>query len=394
MLFAPVLVAEGSRTVRTNDLPQSRLKAKMVCGAHIKTASPDVIVGGPTERTLFVFDLEGWFQTGLEVLGLAALAGAAVLAAAAGAAAFLGFAAITGGAMLAFEGLGQIGDMLGPGYRDLFQGVAGFGLLALSPRMARTARVRHLAAEEATHRARLSQLNADEAASAARAKASPSLPTEKDPRPGVARNRTVMENRTPAERAAAARDRAEITRLSNESAAARARAETARTPAERDALNALADRRLAEAREILRPHVENRDVPAIVERLDVSSPRDGGFLWSGNKTEAGRRAQAAGGTTLEQTPGGRVIDDWALLNRDYLPWHEGGNQVWGGASQRYAQGLSGNVRNVQTEAKNALGGGDTFRYFERGEVEQGMVSGRITGYEEIVIPNPPRPPPS
>lgn len=386
-LWVPDLIAEGSATVRTNDVPQSRLKMKMVCGAHIKTSSPNVIIGGPTERTNFVFDIEGWFKTGLEVLGLAALIGGGLLAAAAGAAAFAGFVAITGGTMLAFEGLGRLGDMIGPGYRDLFQGIAGFGLLAASPRMARAGRARALAAEEAAHRARTSALAADEAASSARAQPRYG-PHEPGPQQ-VARNRTAMANRSPAERAAAARDRAEITRLSNESAQARARAETARTPQERATQNALADRRMAEAREILRPHVENRDVPAIVERLDVSSPRDRGFLWSGNKTEAGRLASEVGGTTLEQTPGGRVIDDWALLNKDYLPWQEGGEAVWGGASERYAQGLSGNVRNVQTVTRNGQGGGYTFKTYERPQVEGGLANGRITGYGEVVIPDPP-----
>ncbi len=37
----------------------------------------------------------------------------------------------------AFEGLGRIGDRLGPGYRDLLQGAAGMGLLFAGPRMAR-----------------------------------------------------------------------------------------------------------------------------------------------------------------------------------------------------------------------------------------------------------------
>jgi len=333
-LWSPVLVAEGSMTVRTNDLPQSRLKMKMVCGAHIKTSSPDVIIGGPTERTNFVFDLESWFKTGLEVLGLAALVGGAVIAAAAGAAAFVGFVAITGGTMLAMEGLGRLGDMIGPGYRDLFQGVAGFGLLLASPRMARAKPVKDPIYKVSTAQA-------------------------------VARNRATMANRSPAERAAIARDRAEITRLSNEG-------------------------RINEAREILRPHVERGDVPAIIERLDVSTARDRGFLWSGNKVEAGRVAQARGGTTLEQTPGGRVIDDWPLLN-ERLPWERGGEQLWGGTSERYAQGLSGRVTNLQTQERYDAGGGHVFKTYESPQVRAGQTTGRITEYgREVVVDPPPR----
>ncbi len=35
------------------------------------------------------------------------------------------------------ELLGQLGDRLGPGYRDLLQGVAGMALLGMGPKMAR-----------------------------------------------------------------------------------------------------------------------------------------------------------------------------------------------------------------------------------------------------------------
>jgi uncharacterized Zn-binding protein involved in type VI secretion len=132
----PVLVAEGSSTVFVNGKPMSRLQSKIVCGAHVKSASPNTYVGGPSTAVAFVFDLEGWLHTGLEVLGIGALIGAGVMAALAGAVALVEFAAITGGTMLAFEGLGQLGDALGPGYRDMFQGIAGLGLLFAGPKLA------------------------------------------------------------------------------------------------------------------------------------------------------------------------------------------------------------------------------------------------------------------
>lgn len=40
------LVAEGSETVFINGMPAGRLKDKLVCGAHIKSGSPNVIIGG------------------------------------------------------------------------------------------------------------------------------------------------------------------------------------------------------------------------------------------------------------------------------------------------------------------------------------------------------------
>ncbi|SFS09837.1 PAAR domain-containing protein [Sphingomonas jatrophae] len=145
---APVPVREGSASVSIDKKPASRLKSKLMCGAHIKTASPNVFIGGETVQTGFIFDLEAWTRTGLEVLGLAALVGAGVFAAAAGLAAFGVFAGVGALGYLGLEGVGQIGDALGPGYRDLLQGVVGMGLVVGSPKLAsmgKNARARAIA---------------------------------------------------------------------------------------------------------------------------------------------------------------------------------------------------------------------------------------------------------
>jgi uncharacterized Zn-binding protein involved in type VI secretion len=133
----PVLIAEGSATVFINGKPAARLHSKMVCGAHIKSGSPNTFIGGPTVSVAFVLDLEGWMHSGLEVLGLLAAGGALLLAAFAGAAAFFGALAIGGALYAGMELLGDLGDRLGPGYRDLFQGVAGMALLGAGPKLAR-----------------------------------------------------------------------------------------------------------------------------------------------------------------------------------------------------------------------------------------------------------------
>ncbi|MCD5973948.1 PAAR domain-containing protein [Pseudomonas quasicaspiana] len=133
----PVLIAEGSATVYINGKPAARLHSKMVCGAHIKSGSDDTFIGGPTIAVAFVLDIEGWMHTGLEALGLLAAGGGLVLAAMAGWAA-LGTALLIGGATMGGMALlGELGDRLGPGYRDLLQGVAGMAMLGLSPKMAR-----------------------------------------------------------------------------------------------------------------------------------------------------------------------------------------------------------------------------------------------------------------
>jgi uncharacterized Zn-binding protein involved in type VI secretion len=133
----PVLIAEGSATVYINGKPAARLQSKMVCGAHIKSGSENTFIGGPTLGVAFVLDLEGWMHTGLEALGLLAAGGALVLAAMAGLAA-LGTALLVGAT--AWGGmalLGELGDRLGAGYRDLLQGVAGMALLGMGPKLAK-----------------------------------------------------------------------------------------------------------------------------------------------------------------------------------------------------------------------------------------------------------------
>jgi len=120
-----VPIAEGSATVRINGMLAARVTSRLVCGAPIIEGKENVYIGGPTAQVLPIYDTEEWLETGLMVLGGAALLGGAVLAALAGGAALLGFAAWTAGGMLAFEGLGWVGDQIGPGWRDILQGAGG-----------------------------------------------------------------------------------------------------------------------------------------------------------------------------------------------------------------------------------------------------------------------------
>ncbi|MDR2872855.1 MAG: hypothetical protein LBV45_10165, partial [Xanthomonadaceae bacterium] len=126
-----------------------------------------------------------------------------------------------------------------------------------------------------------------------------------------------------------------------------------------------------------------------VDRLDVSSPRDGGYLWSGDKTGAARIAESRGGVTLETTKGGRVVDDWGYLN-DKLPWPRDvpdppGEQFWGSLSKKYAGQLSGDVTALQTPDK--AGGGYIFKKYEYPEVWRRQDRGIITSFTEEVIKN-------
>lgn len=146
----PVLIAEGSATVYINGKPAARLHSKMTCGAHIKSGSENTFIGGPTVSVAFVLDIEGWMHTGLEALGLLAAGGALVLAAMAGAAALAGFVVIGGSVLGGMALLGDLGDRLGPGYRDLLQGVAGMALLGIGPKVAKFGKPSHSLLEQLT----------------------------------------------------------------------------------------------------------------------------------------------------------------------------------------------------------------------------------------------------
>src|SRR5690606_42107945 len=118
-----------------------------------------------------------------------------------------------------------------------------------------------------------------------------------------------------------AQDREEVSRLSRESSAARKAGNTA-----------LADAKLAEARNILRPHIPkgpDDSWDGVIDRLDVQAPKDGAVFWSGNQARAQQYAESIGGTTLEGTPGGTVINGWDEINK--LPWDsKGGPPPWSG----------------------------------------------------------------
>ena len=307
----PVKIAEGSATVSINNKPAARISSKMTCGAHIKSGSPDTFIGGPTARVGFVLDIESWLHTGLEVLGLAAMAGGAILAASAGAAAFGTFALFTGGITGGMELLGNLGDRLGPGYRDLFQGVAGMTLLGFSPKMAKTEGARKY----------LNEVDPDNAAP---------------------------------------RDRNAISRLSDKG-------------------------EITKAQDILKPHVDNGNVPGIVDRLDMSGvPKDKGGLWSGDKDAAKAAAARDGKVLLETTKGGKVIDGWEYM-QEKMPWENGGKEVWGGVSEKYAGTLEGEVTVYQTPEAAARGGGFVFNQYEKPVIETNKRLGKVTDiiYKEM-----------
>ncbi|HKE23023.1 MAG TPA: RHS repeat-associated core domain-containing protein [Bryobacteraceae bacterium] len=126
------LIATGSSNVYINGMPAARQGDKLVCGADIKQGWSTVRIGGGTVQVLPIHDNEAWLRDILGKVALGALVAGALLLGG-------GFlcGAICGAAVLEAVGigvaffagnelLGEIGDALGPGWRDTLQG--GFGV--------------------------------------------------------------------------------------------------------------------------------------------------------------------------------------------------------------------------------------------------------------------------
>lgn len=158
--------------------------------------------------------------------------------------------------------------------------------------------------------------------------------------------------------AAVTADRERITQLSREA-----------REAEKSGNAVLANAKINEARDILRPYLpkknSNGNWDEVVKRLDLSSPKDGAVFWSGTAHQAkmtGQQdaarifAEKIGGVTLETTPGGRILDGWDEVNNEY-PWNAGygpppwAGQLWEEASEKYAKDTSGVVNLLQTPNK-------------------------------------------
>lgn len=149
--------------------------------------------------------------------------------------------------------------------------------------------------------------------------------------------------------------------------------------------------RLDAARAILKPFVDRKQFGEIVSRLDLSTKRNKGYLWSGDKEAFKKIAAHRGVKTLEMTLGGQVVDNWPYLNQKFT-WHDGptlsdGERFWGETSKRYAEGLSGRVVALQTPDKK--GGGFIFKKYEYPVLVQLMQKGVVTRFtQEVITPKP------
>ncbi|WP_086139183.1 MULTISPECIES: LysM peptidoglycan-binding domain-containing protein [unclassified Janthinobacterium] len=141
---------------------------------------------------------------------------------------------------------------------------------------------------------------------------------------------------------------------------------------------------IANSRISLKPAIINGDVDAVIRQLDVSSAGKPLGFWSGNLPAAMNEANSAGIVLLEGTKGGATVNGWRFLN-DKLPWNAGGQQFWGGLSEKYAMGAKGDIFAYQTperafdlSGKLTWQGGPTWQGREL-PVVQALQNGGIVG---------------
>jgi len=124
----------------------------------------------------------------------------------------------------------------------------------------------------------------------------------------------------------------------------------------------------------------------------VSAASSSSVFWSGNKAAAIEYANSSGKVVLETTAGGRLVDDWSLLNKA-LPWSKGGEEFWTGISTKYARGTSGDVSIIQTPDRALSGkgfdwkGGYVWQNFEKPVIDFYIDAGRVGKIDYQLAPS-------
>ncbi|MFC4362593.1 hypothetical protein ACFOX3_09770, partial [Simiduia curdlanivorans] len=125
----------------------------------------------------------------------------------------------------------------------------------------------------------------------------------------------------------------------------------------------LRDEKIAAARDILSPYLDADNPKELLDRLDVTSPKDGAFFWSGYKEgaldAAASLAQKQGGISLETTKGGRIVNNWPELNKSPIS-----GDFWSDFSEKYASSVSGKVKAVQSDVAFSENGGKVWKTTE------------------------------
>ena len=132
--------------------------------------------------------------------------------------------------------------------------------------------------------------------------------------------------------------------------------------------------------------MRNGDFKKMASYFDTSSPKDGAVFWSGDVNKAGDYAKSIGGTIMEQTPGGRVFNNWDTLQKVYPVWDKKSvvmqKPIWTAMSEQYANGASGQVTYVKPASYNNPN--SVWLNTELPIIEERIMSGDVTGVNYYV----------
>ncbi|KNY30515.1 RHS repeat-associated core domain-containing protein [Pseudobacteroides cellulosolvens] len=138
----------------------------------------------------------------------------------------------------------------------------------------------------------------------------------------------------------------------------------------------------------------DRDFNSFAKCFDFSSPKDGAVFWSKNIGAAERYAEMIGGTIMENTQGGKVLNGWTWLGEKFTTWDKGldtdQQPLWKSVSSAYANGVTGKVAYVHPDLPDGKGIGDVWKNTEAPIVSLRQEEGLVTEVEEVFC-NVPKP---
>ncbi len=129
----------------------------------------------------------------------------------------------------------------------------------------------------------------------------------------------------------------------------------------------------------------DRDFEGLAEHFDFSSPQGLAVFWSKNYEAAQEYANSIGGTTLEMTQGGSVMNNWNWLKGKYPTWADEQptdlRPLWKAFSKKYAQGVTGIATYVHPKGEY----GYMWEKVEYKTLKINMLAGIVDEIREVIV---------
>ncbi|MDF2905352.1 MAG: Rhs family protein [Herbinix sp.] len=135
--------------------------------------------------------------------------------------------------------------------------------------------------------------------------------------------------------------------------------------------------------------IKSGEYTKMASYFDTSSPNNRAVFWSGNKEGAAAYADDIGGIIMEQTPGGKVFDNWRGLQGMYPEWDTGTlldqKPIWNAMSAQYADGAVGDVTYVHIIRNGEPYYGAVWNDIEKKILVKKMWDGKVSNILEVII---------